>query len=199
MDRNGADFTPAAIAGQVSLARLTLTDFRCYQTLRLDVEPRPVVLTGPNGAGKTNILEALSFLVPGRGLRGARLSEVARAEPDQEPHEPIRNWAVAAQLETPAGAVSIGTGRDDQPRGAREKRLVRIDGEPVRSQALLAKWTGCLSKVRRLVGVSSTGWFLALTRLMPEGFPPMTGPCVNARACCGTASRAVAGQPTRNG
>ena len=135
MTINGADDTSAAVAGQVSLARLSLSDFRCYQSLRLHADPRPVVLTGPNGAGKTNILEALSFLVPGRGLRGARLSDLARTEPD---NQTFRKWAVAADLETPTGPVSIGTGRGDQGGGAREKRLVHIDSEPVRSQALLA-------------------------------------------------------------
>ena len=51
-----------------------LTDFRCYAHAALETDPRPVVLTGPNGAGKTNLLEALSFLAPGRGLRRARLA-----------------------------------------------------------------------------------------------------------------------------
>ncbi|MBT3932457.1 MAG: AAA family ATPase, partial [Rhodospirillaceae bacterium] len=53
------------------VARLDLTNFRSYAALRLDVGPSPVVLTGANGAGKTNLLEALSFLAPGRGLRRA--------------------------------------------------------------------------------------------------------------------------------
>ncbi len=69
-----------AVAGRLSVARLTLTDFRCFRRQRLETDPRPVVLAGPNGAGKTNLLEAISFLVPGRGLRGARLREVARRE-----------------------------------------------------------------------------------------------------------------------
>ncbi|MCW8862801.1 MAG: AAA family ATPase, partial [Rhodospirillales bacterium] len=67
----------AAPSGPAVL-RLTLSDFRCYGSLRMETDGRPVVLTGPNGAGKTNLLEAVSFLVPGRGLRRARLDEVAR-------------------------------------------------------------------------------------------------------------------------
>ena len=59
-----------------AVRRLDLTDFRNYRSLRLDVEPAPVVLTGANGAGKTNLLEALSFLAPGRGLRQDRKSVV---------------------------------------------------------------------------------------------------------------------------
>ena len=60
------------------MRQLRLTDFRNYRQLRLDCGPEPIVLVGANGAGKTNLLEALSFLAPGRGLRRARLDEVAR-------------------------------------------------------------------------------------------------------------------------
>ena len=62
----------------VGVTRLALTDFRNYHSARLDLEAGPVVLTGPNGAGKTNLLEAVSFLSPGRGLRGARLADIDR-------------------------------------------------------------------------------------------------------------------------
>ena len=120
------------------MRRLTLSDFRCYRHQRIETDRRPVVLTGPNGAGKTNVLEALSFLVPGRGLRRARLSEVARSVPGDG--EDQRPWAVAATVVTPKGAVDIGTGRD-APGGpaGRERRLVRIDGRPARGQAALAE------------------------------------------------------------
>jgi DNA replication and repair protein RecF len=119
----------------LAIAWLSLTDFRCYQGLRLCVDERPVVLTGANGAGKTNILEAVSFLVPGRGLRRSRLSEVDR--------RPLNgdgaggSWAVAAQLRGLQGEIRIGTGRDPGKDG-QERRLVRIDGVPARSQTALA-------------------------------------------------------------
>jgi DNA replication and repair protein RecF len=61
------------VGARIAVTRLTLTEFRCYGQLRIDLDPRPVVLTGPNGAGKTNLLEAVSFLSPGRGLRRAPL------------------------------------------------------------------------------------------------------------------------------
>ena len=142
MDTDGAGAASATVAGQVSLARLTLNDFRCYPSLKLQADTRPVVLTGPNGAGKTNILEAVSFLVPGRGLRGARLSDITRAESGEGTgstgNGTGRNWTVAAELQTPGGQVRIGTGRADVGGGQREKRLVHIDGEAVRSQAMLA-------------------------------------------------------------
>ena len=65
-------------ASKLAVTRLTLTRFRCYEGARLNADTRPVVLTGPNGAGKTNLLEAVSFLSPGRGLRRARLADVER-------------------------------------------------------------------------------------------------------------------------
>ena len=125
-------------APRVSVARLTLTDFRCYDNQRMETGPAPVVLSGPNGAGKTNLLEALSFLVPGRGLRAARLSEISRSEPASA-NPTDRPWAVAAKLETPEGPVDVGTGRELQPSGGREKRVVHVDGKPARSQAALAE------------------------------------------------------------
>lgn len=114
----------------LAVTRLSVSDFRCYPALRLQVAARPVVLTGPNGAGKTNILEALSFLAPGRGLRRARLADVARKD-GAEP-----GWAVAATLQRRDGAIEIGTCRD----GASERRLVRIDGKSARSQASLGEF-----------------------------------------------------------
>jgi DNA replication and repair protein RecF len=112
-----------------ALRRLSLHDFRSYSRLRLEVDPRPVVLTGPNGAGKTNLLEAISFLSPGRGLRGARLAEADRIGGGA--------WSVGARLETARGALDLATGRVQD--GERERRLVRIDGVAVPSQAALAE------------------------------------------------------------
>lgn len=117
---------PAAVA----VVRLTLTDFRSYRSLRLDTNPSPVVLTGPNGAGKTNVLEALSFLTPGRGLRRARLAEVVRREAG-----PQAPWAVAATVRRPDGPVEIGVGRE----AGSERRINRIDGRPAKSQAALGE------------------------------------------------------------
>jgi DNA replication and repair protein RecF len=121
----------------VGVTRLTVTDFRNYRSARLDLDPGPVVLTGPNGAGKTNLLEAVSFLSPGRGLRHARLGDVERRCGGDEAAP--AGWAVAATVETRRGAIRIGTGRD--PAGG-ERRLVRIDGEPARGQAALGEVIG---------------------------------------------------------
>ena len=130
---------PQVGAASVSVARLTLTDFRCYPSQRMEAGPGPVVLSGPNGAGKTNVLEALSFLVPGRGLRGAKLADITRR--DAGTSEAVdKPWAVAAKLQTPNGPVDIGTGREVQAAGKREKRIVHIDGAAVRSQAVLSEY-----------------------------------------------------------
>jgi DNA replication and repair protein RecF len=79
------------------IRKLTLTQFRSYATASLRADERPVVLVGPNGAGKTNLLEALSLLTPGRGLRRATLDEMAFAQGDG-------SWAVAAEVEGPLDA-----------------------------------------------------------------------------------------------
>jgi len=125
------DAAPGAAPALLAVRQLRLTDFRNYRQLRLDCGPEPVVLVGPNGSGKTNLIEALSFLAPGRGLRRARLDEVAR-RPDAS------SWAVAATIDTPEGRLAIGTGLEP-PRGEGgvPRRVVRIDGRPASSQTAL--------------------------------------------------------------
>jgi DNA replication and repair protein RecF len=94
------------------------------------------VLVGANGAGTTNLLEALSFLAPGRGLRRARLDEVARRSRTGEPD--AASWAVAATLDTPEGRLAIGTGLEPaRSEGSLPRRAVRIDGRSVQSQTAL--------------------------------------------------------------
>ncbi|MEA2992939.1 MAG: replication and repair protein RecF, partial [Alphaproteobacteria bacterium] len=87
------------------IRRLTLTNFRNYHAASISVDERPVVLVGPNGAGKTNLIEAISFLAPGRGLRRATLEEVAFAEGDG-------SWTVSAEIEGALGLATLGTGID---------------------------------------------------------------------------------------
>lgn len=115
--------TVAALA----VTRLSLTRFRNYEHARLETDRRSVALIGPNGAGKTNLLEALSFLAPGRGLRGVRPPEPTRIGSDE-------GWAVAATVETPGGPMEVGTGVDRD-----ERRVVRVDGRPVKGQGVLAE------------------------------------------------------------
>ena len=130
-------------SGGISVKRLTLTDFRCYHYQRLDIDLAPVVLTGANGAGKTNLLEGLSFLVPGRGLRRVRLGDVARR--DAAGNAPARRpWGVAAVLRTPMGEVEIGTAFEASTEGGRDKRIVKVNGEIAKNQAVLAEHAGAL-------------------------------------------------------
>lgn len=111
------------------VSRITLTDFRSYATATLEPGPGFVLLYGENGAGKTNLLEAVSMLTPGRGLRGAALAEMARRGGSG-------GWAVAARL----GEVDIGTGT--QP-AAPERRQVRVNGAAA-SVNSLSEWLGLL-------------------------------------------------------
>src|SRR5216117_2067711 len=89
---------------RVGVTRLVLTDFRNYREARLTLGTEPVVLTGPNGAGKTNLLEALSFLAPGRGLRGAKLTEIDR-RPGSGCEARDLGWAIAAVVATQHGLL----------------------------------------------------------------------------------------------
>ena len=126
----------AAPSAPLAVRQLRLTGFRCYASLRLDAGPDCVVLSGANGAGKTNLLEALSLLAPGRGLRRAKLEEMARRAPDQPAAEAAQaGWAIAARLDTGQGPLAIGTGLEP---GVATRRTVRIDGLPATSQLALA-------------------------------------------------------------
>src|ERR1700679_2950029 len=86
----------------LSLGKITLANYRNYGELSLTFDPSPVILTGQNGSGKTNLLEAISLLVPGRGLRRAALGELQ----NQHAADP---WAVATEISTPFGPIQIGT------------------------------------------------------------------------------------------
>jgi DNA replication and repair protein RecF len=120
-------FTPR----RARVRRLQLTNFRSYRRAELALGEQAVLLIGPNGAGKTNLLEALSFLAPGRGLRRATLEEVASSDGDG-------SWAVAAEVAGALGDVSLGTGVDPPAGDAQPLRRCRIDREPVASAAAFA-------------------------------------------------------------
>src|ERR1700681_4498167 len=114
------------------IRRLTLTNFRSYRAAQIELAAGPIVLVGPNGAGKTNLIEAISFLAPGRGLRRATLEEVAFQEGDG-------SWAVAAEVEGALGLATLGTGVEPaQDDGAAAQRKCRIDREPVGSASAFA-------------------------------------------------------------
>ena len=134
------------------LSRLRLSNFRNYASAALDPDDRHVVLTGPNGAGKTNLLEAISLLGAGRGLRRANFETLAL-------HNGTGGWAVAASVETQYGTVDLGTGLDA---GAITGRRVKINGAPARS-------------------VDQLGEYLRILWLTPAQDGLFTGPAADRR------------------
>ncbi|MCB1489527.1 MAG: DNA replication/repair protein RecF [Bauldia sp.] len=114
----------APAAARAAVTSLKLTDFRNYAALSLRLDQRPVVLTGPNGAGKTNLLEAVSFLSPGRGIRGARIEAVARQAGSG-------GWAIAVEVANADGTVDLGTGVV----AGETRRQVRVNHAPAGSSA----------------------------------------------------------------
>jgi DNA replication and repair protein RecF len=148
----------------VPLTRLSLSDFRSYQDLLIEPGPGLIILTGENGAGKTNVLEAVSLLAPGRGLRGAALPDMARSGGPG-------GFGVAARLSTPLHALVEGPGvalpspsqqQKNHPHplqqglegsytdlgtgtlaAAPERRQVRINGAPAAANSL-GEWLSVL-------------------------------------------------------
>ncbi|WP_434725149.1 DNA replication/repair protein RecF [Mesorhizobium sp. RIZ17] len=118
---------------QSYLSKLTLTNFRNYAALSLGLAPGAVVLSGDNGAGKTNLLEAISLLTPGRGLRRAPYADVAREGGDG-------GFALHARIEGPEGQVEIGTGISGGEAAGEGGRKVRINGAPARSAEDMLEW-----------------------------------------------------------
>ncbi len=108
-----------------ALTRLVLTDFRSYPGLDLALAPGLVVLTGENGAGKTNLIEAVSLLCPGRGLRRAEFAECARADG-------TGTFAISAEILTHEGTIQLGTGTELLPQGGFVRRY-RLNREPLAS------------------------------------------------------------------
>lgn len=113
------------------IERIQLTSYRNYASAVLETGPQPVVLCGPNGSGKTNLLEAISLLTSGQGLRRAPYPELARLG--------SAGWSVAARLNTPFGPMDVGTGLVPGTEGARAGRVVRIDGETQTGSGALAE------------------------------------------------------------
>src|SRR6201996_146022 len=122
---------PEAAKSRLAVTRLRLTNFRSYAAGEIAVDAAPVVLAGPNGAGKTNVLDAISLLSPGRGLRGAKLNEHARKGPVGDD----TLWAVAATVVRGETEHDIGTGLTS----ASASRQVRLNGAAASSSADLGE------------------------------------------------------------
>jgi DNA replication and repair protein RecF len=118
---------------RLRVVRLILQDFRTYASLDLAVSRGLVGLVGENGAGKTNVLEALSLLMPGRGLRRAEFAEMARAGGPG-------SFSVSVTLDAPYGEHRLGTGLPEAALDGRAGRVCRIDGASVPSPAAFAEY-----------------------------------------------------------
>ncbi len=132
----GSVTSASASAPRLWIERVELNGFRNYTRAVIEATAVPQVLVGANGAGKTNLLEAISLLAPGQGLRRAPFPELASADPDAS-----RAWSVAGRVHTALGAIDIGTGlAATAADSARAGRIVRIDGEPQSGSGVLADY-----------------------------------------------------------
>lgn len=135
------------------VTRLTLSDFRNYRNLRIEANIAPIIITGENGSGKTNILEAISFLTPGRGLRSAKLADIKRIIPPEEEILNINSgWSVAAEILKNNEEYLIGTGtqknfredtEEDEIKNF-ERRIVKINQQKITQQSELGKYVSAI-------------------------------------------------------
>lgn len=176
---------------------LQLSDFRSYRDLSLRLDARPVILVGPNGAGKTNLLEAVSLLAPGRGMRNAELEELSHRTPCRAYVESLENlgahgafanpvsitpgapaWTIHAQMNGLQGPFALGIGLD--PLADNPRRLSRIDGRPATASEIGAQiriiWA--TPSMDRLFAGGATDRRKFLDRLA-LGFAPHHGPIAN--------------------
>jgi len=137
---NSVPLASARLTPSVWLREIQLTSFRSYDSFALALDAGPVVLIGPNGAGKTNLLEAVSLLSPGRGLRRAQALHLPwRAAGKSSPPSSC-SWSIAALIETPDGPVRAGTGVLPRTAGENPRRVIRIDGEYASQMALAERF-----------------------------------------------------------
>jgi DNA replication and repair protein RecF len=135
-------------AASSRLSQLTLTEFRNYRSLHLELEAsKSVILTGKNGVGKTNLLEAISLMAPGRGLRQAKLAQLQ--------YQPVSKsgigWGVAATVRQQDGSqLQFGTGQLPE---RQDKRVIRIDGEPLKAQTQLPHYVSLLWQTPQMDGL----------------------------------------------
>ena len=144
------------------LTRLAITEFRSYAGLTWRPAARIACISGPNGSGKTNLLEAVSLLAPGRGLRGARLAELARQGPGA-----TGRWGVAARVSRDGAEAELGTGTP--PDGAADRRVFRLNGAPPRNQGQVAELVSAVwltPQMDRLFGEAASGRRRFLDRLV---------------------------------
>ena len=133
------------------LKNLQLHQFKNHTESQFTFTEKVICFVGNNGAGKTNLLEAISYLAPGRGLRGARLNDVGRTHSgsdsyDNDGHSGARRgWAVAAEINHYGKVIEIGTGLETgSEESARGRRVIMINGNKDKTQSELGKYTSAL-------------------------------------------------------
>jgi DNA replication and repair protein RecF len=168
--RQGAPDPLAEAQPRLAVTRLLLANFRSYRQGELLTSGRPVVLAGPNGAGKTNVLDAISLLSPGKGLRGSKLGDHIRKGPQASD---AALWTVAATVARGSESYEVGTGLAVGAEGG-ERRLVHLNGAPAQSSADLGEIVQMLwltPAMDRLFIESASGRRRFLDRLV-LGFDP---------------------------
>ncbi len=161
------------------ISNLTLTNFRSYDHLKLEFDPSPVVITGPNGSGKTNILEAVSLLASGRGLRMARLSEIDKRQKSDSPYN-VFGWAINAAVNLGENQTVISTARETS-RDNIDKRIIKIDGEIKRNSSALESAFSLIYFVPQMNHIFTEGrrtrlaFLDRLTMLFDYGHPKRLG------------------------
>ncbi len=171
--RNGASWpiVECVSAFRLAVMRLVLSHFRSYAQGELATSGRPVVLAGPNGAGKTNVLEAISLLAPGKGLRGANLGDHVRKAPVGAAGGAL--WAVGATIARGAESYELGTGLSVSAQGA-ERRQMHLNSAPLTNTSELAEIVQMVwltPAMDRIFGEGASGRRKFLDRLV-LGFDP---------------------------
>jgi DNA replication and repair protein RecF len=198
-DRSGHPKLTQPALPPLRLTRLRLTDFRSYPAFDGRFAGRIVAIAGENGVGKTNLLEAISLLGPGRGLRGARAAEIGRRSDATS-----RPWAAWGRFEGPHGSAEIATGTVGED-GPEPRRKWRLDGEPLRSATELADRAAAVwltPQMDRLFQEGASGRRRFLDRLVWTLEPgharevaATTPRCPAATACWPRAGATPAGWP----
>ncbi len=146
---------------------LCLENFRCYPSLHLETEEPSLVLLGPNGAGKTNILEAVSLLSGGKGLRSSKLSEIPHWDSGKI------SWAVSGELTHNGATIALGIGVREDDEAQEGRRIAKINGALTRASQL-SDWVSILWQTPQMDKIFQGGMSLRrqfLDRMVAGIFP----------------------------
>lgn len=123
------------------LTTITLTNFRNYESARINFDAQTTVIYGSNGSGKTNLLEAISLLTPGRGIRSCKLEDIKKHGQDE--------WSVFSEVDGYKVASGLEAGR--------QRRTIKIDGEKQSGGNALAEYVSCVWLTPQIDGIFLEG------------------------------------------